>query len=210
MTTYGDIRGKVLRVLGDPTGAVYSTDLVYDGVIAAHRAILPWVPKFSEYTYTSSGSSSFALPSDVYRMEAVKDVGRGMFLPKIQMSPNIVNANLKNNTWIEYPSGFLSFSDIVESGAQITIYYQSYWIEPSSGSASTIEVPLQSHTGLIYYACSHILLQKAVNSASLRQYNTKVDSGVPEDNPLKTMMEVFLNRFYQEMKLMPQFTRATQ
>lgn len=209
MTTYGDVRGRVLRLLKDETGSQFSSELVYDSVLAAHRAILPWVPKFQTATYTSSGSDVFALPSDIYRIESVQD-DSGVFLAKATMAPSIQNTSLRKNVWIDYPTNHISFVSEVPAGDNFTVYYQAYWTEPSSGSDSLIEVPRHAEVGLVYYACAHTLLSKSTAAASLRQFNNKVDSGTPTDNPVKDMVELFMARFHQEMKTMPSFTRATQ
>jgi hypothetical protein len=62
---------------------------------------------------------------------------------------------------------------------------------------------------MVYYTASHCLLPRSVNSAQIRQFNQRVDSGNPEHNPLKAESEWLLQRFYAEMKLMPSYVRVS-
>ena len=45
MNTYGDIRLRLLHLLNAEANTTYSDDLVFDSIMGAVEAILPWVAK---------------------------------------------------------------------------------------------------------------------------------------------------------------------
>jgi len=212
MTTYNDLVGKVLRLLKDPDQATYDEDIVYDAITAAHRAILPWVPKLqvAELTAGSDGDT-FTLPSDVYEVQAVQTLSDYLFISKATLGSGTARGNSQaDNDWIEAPNGTLSLSVALSEGDLLNIYYLAYWSEPpGTGSSSfVIEVPREAHNGMVYYAVSHCLLTAALDAASIGQFKTRVDSGNPEHNPLKEMSTFYRRLFETEMKLMPPYAKV--
>ena len=215
--TYSAFVEKVYRSLADVSEKQNSEELVYDAVCAAHDAILQWVPCFGVATLTSGSlgadPKSFPIPEDAYQVDVVQIVSTGAFLPKATFAPGSYRmedqASLPYD-WIEFPTGFIDVGIPVTLGDTIKVYYRAFWPKPASASDTSfrILVPYQAHLGMVYYACAHCLLPRSVQSGGIRQYNTKVDSGAPTDNPLYNMSEWFLKRFLQEMKLMPPYTKV--
>lgn len=217
MTTYGELRLQIQRLLNDvqiTETRQYDDDAIYDGICSAHKAILPWVPKQLVATITSgSDGMTHTLPSGVYRIDAVVDKDAEIVLPKNTLYPGSYRGSSVSgqNGWLDYPTGFVTTLYEVEDG--ITVFYEGYWNVPTtSGSTAddfVLEVPDIAIAGLAYYACSQCLLPKAVTSASIRQFNVKIDSGDPTDNPLQELSDYFLKRFMQEMKMMPMHGRSS-
>jgi hypothetical protein len=211
MTTYDEIHQRILRALNDASGKTYDDSLVYDGIVAAHDAILPWVPKQAmSILTTGSDGISIILPSDLYEVMALFYPTAGVFIPRANLVAFTRRSQDYANDWIEYPSGQLTLSVEIDQSEELKLYYLAYWPAPANESDTSyvIQVPREAHQGMIYYACSHCLVPRAVNSASIRQFNQRVDSGNPEDNPLKAESEWMLNRFFQEMKLMPPYVKV--
>lgn len=219
--TFSDFSAKVLRVLGDPDGNLFSDELIYDGCLAAHSAILPWLPKEATneiITDSTSGSLGaggiYALPSDCYQLQSVQLVSTGEFLPKATLASGTARnvGNTQYIDWIEYPHGSLSLSEQLSSDEKLKLFYFAYWNAPSSDTDTefTFEVPDPAHIGMVYYTGAHCLMPKAVDAAQIRQFNQRMDSGNPEHNPLKVEAKYLLERFAQEMKLMPPFVRVAQ
>jgi hypothetical protein len=219
--TFGDFVGKVLRVLGDPEGDIFEDDIIFDGCVAAHEAILPWSPKKAVATIvtdTTSGSLGgggvYALPSDCYQMQSVQTLSDGSFLPKATLASGTARnvGNSAYNDWIEYPYGSISLSEELLDDEEIKLYYFAHWSAPASDTDQTFvfEVPPQAYIGMVYYAGAHCLMPKAVDAAQIRQFNQRMDSGNPEHNPLKVEAKYLLERFYAEMKLLPPYTRVAQ
>ena len=213
MTEYVELHDRLLRLLNNPAGDKYDDDLIYDGFIGAHEAILPWVPKYNVSTLTAgSNGDTFALPSDVYSIQAVQRVEDGKFLSRANMAPALqrnVDSNIEND-WIEYPSGYLSLHSALDEGDELNVYYLAHWNTPTAAADFNfvIEVPRHAHQGMIYYAASHTLYPVTVSTAAIRRWNLRVDSGDPEDNPLEIIANIYLKRFHEEMKMMPPYVKA--
>jgi len=216
MTTYDNLRKMMLRLLKDPSGKTADADISLDAIQAGHKAILPWVPKFAVATLTSpNGDGLLELPADTYQVDAVQDLRTNVFLPKATLAPRLTRntqAGIITPDWVEYPSGSISLSELVDSDVQFQVFYRAYWGVPTSGSEAgyIIEAPGISHTGIVFYACSHVLIPRAVSSSGIRQFNTRVDSGNPEDNPMEQSSDYFRRLFYLEMKMMPTYTKGVQ
>jgi hypothetical protein len=217
MTTYGELRLQVQRLLNDVKDVdvrQYDDADIYDGLSAAHRAILPWVPKQLVSTITSgSDGVTHTLPGGIYRIDAVLDKDTDIVIPKGALYPSAYRGNsvAGQNSWVDYPTGYLSL--LYENTNGVTVYYQGYWNMPTtSGSGAddfVLEVPDVALAGIVFYACSVCLIPRAVTSASIRQFNVKIDSGDPTDNPLQELSDYFLKRFMQEMKMMPMSGRSS-
>lgn len=213
---YGSLVTRIQRLVDDANGTIYSEDLIWDGVCEAHDAILPWVPKFASTILTAgSNGSLFQLPSDLYTIQAVKDVNSGKFLPRATLTPSsyrYTTSTGEANDWIEYPQGYLSLAAAMTEGDQLELYYFAYWSKPPTETSLTfvIEVPTAAQYGICLYAASNCLLAKSTSSANIRQYNVRVDSGTPVDNPLKDQSEFYRHLFYQEMKMMPPYVKVSQ
>lgn len=214
METYGSIKTRVLRTLNDPSSRTHGDSIVYDAVAAAHMALMPWVPKPATATL-SSGSDGIllSLPADLYAIQALQLVSSGEFLPRSTLTPrSIRHSEGTVIDWIDYPYGYVSLSKSYDEGTEFKLYYLAYWNQPASENDTTfvLEVPRMAHQGLVYYACAHCLCPQSVNSANIRQFNLRIDSGTPEDNPLKVEAQRFLDLFHHEMKLMPPYQKVTQ
>lgn len=215
--TFGDFTAKVLRVLGDPAQSLFDDELIWDGAVAAHDAVLPWLPKYAEHTFTtgSGGGVAYTLPSDCYQVQSVQLVTDGVFIPKATLAPTTarnVGTDASENDWIEYPFGSISLSIALSTDAELRLYYFAFWDAPANDADQdfVFTVPQMAWNGMVYYAASHCLMPKAVDAAQIRQFNQKMDSGNPEHNPLKVESKFLLERFYQEMKLMPPYTKVTR
>jgi hypothetical protein len=210
MATLGEVIAKVRRILGDPGGtdALYGDALLTDGVLEALTAILPWVSKECTSNLTGNGSTyEFALPSDCAEVEAVWDESQQQFLPKAGLFPgtpwlNGESSAYDQNLWLEFPAGKISFSTALTASKIAKIFYSGYWSQPSQ-STDELEPPDYALPGIAYYTAAYALNPKAVGAANVRQYNTKVDSGVPIHNPMVDMSKYMLYRFETEMSRCP-------
>lgn len=202
-TSFGDLKSAVIRLLGDQvlttnnliSGGGTSAEMLMDAVHAGLLAILPYVWKSAVYT-VPDGSTEIDIPSDLYHIESVYDNELQAYLGESILTPGIPLASEAGNMWVEYPEGHMTFLAELEDGG--TLYYAAYWIEPEL-DAEIIEAPAVALPGIAFYAASYCLLPKAVSSAQQRQYNVKVDSGTPEDNPVMTMANNYMKRFELEM-----------
>lgn len=213
MATYDQLSQRVYRLLNDVAQATYEDVLVYDGIAAAHDAILTWVPRLAVATVTSgSDGVTLVLPSDLYAVQAVQRMENGEFLRKATMAAGTMRNSdaIQVVDWIEYPTGYISLGADVGEGEEFKLHYLALWDIPASEADLdfVITPPRYALQGMVYYAGAFCILPSGVSSAQLRQFNLRVDSGTPVDNPLKDMADQLLQRFYQEMKIMPPYTKV--
>jgi hypothetical protein len=205
-TKFGDLKRKILLLLADEAdeespvgGGTYSAALLQDAVHAALNAICQRVWK-SSVAVTEEDVSTFGLPSDVIDVEAVYDTKLGIFIPRIQMQVGQAFGHPNGNAWHLFPSGTLAFINNVIDGA--TVYYSARWAKPTRDN-DLLEPPDSALTCLILYSASYCVLTDIASSGSIRQFNTKVDSGVPTDIPAKVVSDFLLARFEIELKRVP-------
>lgn len=203
---FSAMRNKVLRLLNDIDSTQFTdAELISEGIYSAMDAVLPWVARPSTTTLTGDGStSSFAVPTDLYRVVAVHSSESNFYLPLEMMAPAI-NPNDKRtaaNAWSEYPSGFLTFQTAPSAEDEIVVYYGAVWPKPVEDD-DDLSTPTWLDTAIAFYTASYCCLQKATAASNVRQYNVQVDSGNPVMNPWKDMAETYLGRFKIEMDLVP-------
>jgi hypothetical protein len=209
MTTFGELKGQILRLLGDPDSEGYSPELLIDAVQAAQIAILPWMPKTAS-VQLASGDTEYALPNGFYAVEAVIVDSTGEVLPQAIFAPgNYFGAKISGtNDWIEFPAGYISFSK--ELPETYTLYYLATWAELDDTTTEEyeLEVPIQATVGMCLYGAAYALQPQAVGTAAIRQFATKVDSGNPEHNPLQQSATYLLKLFVNEMNRHPKYQRS--
>jgi hypothetical protein len=205
--TFGELKEKIIRVLGDivvpgtsggePTrGETFEAAILKDGVHAALDAltIRRWKPSSFD---VDGGSVSEDLPDDLIDVEAVLDITENIFLERTSMQ---ATHGLANGFYL-YPAGTITFTTALgDSGA--TVYYSAYWLKPEDDE-ETLESPEIATTALTMFAASYCLLNSASAAASIRQFGTKVDSGKPTDNPLEQSSTYFMKRFEIELQRIP-------
>lgn len=213
-TSFGDLKKAVVRLLDDTIittdnivgGKDFSPELLRDSICAGLKAILPHAWKSSSYTILDE-TTELDLPSDLYHVEGVYDNQLDSYLEENILTAGTPTASEAGNMWLEYPEGHLTFlSELTDGG---TLYYAAYWTEPEL-DADIIEAPAVSIAGIAFYAASYCLLPKAIGIAKIRQYNVKVDSGTPEDNPIMTMANHFTKRFELEMSRISSRTKGVR
>lgn len=205
--TFADLKRKVILLLADEevensdpvAGSAYNAGILQDAVHAALNAICSrlWREDLME---SEEGIDAVELPADVIDVETVYDKSLGIFIPRIQMQIGQTLTSTQGNAWHRFPTGILKLINTASKG--VTIYYSARWTKPEDDDEA-IEPPDSALTCLILYAASYCLLSDASASASVRQFNTKVDSGVPSDIPAKVISDFLLGRFERELQRIP-------
>ena len=222
IATLREVKEKILRLLNDEPmlimdsgdsgdtsitgGTTYDSNLVNDAVCAALDAVAFRLWKTNFVDIEEAGSEFSDLPDDVMEILSVFDNNLGAYIPRQQMIPGktIVNSEY-GNSWLDPAPGVITFgAPLTEKGARI--FYMAPWVIPEDETDS-IESPDSTQNAIIFYACSYCLLQQASGISTIRQYNTRVDSGQPTDNPTKEMANYFLRRFDIELQRLPLKTR---
>jgi len=213
--TLGSLRSRILRMLGDPEGTAYSNELLVDSIGEALDAILPWIPKTAIASITGNGSATaFALPTDCYQLQAVVIQVSGEILSAAVLSPGqFRGTNLATiNDWIEYPSGYITFSKVLANAEIYDCFYHAHWTKPSitTPDDTVMEPPGYAMTGVVLYASAFAILPSSVSVSEVRNWLTKADSGIPEHNPMQKTASYLLSLFTQEMNRHPKANRATR
>jgi len=215
VATLADLKVQTVNLLGDTidaqadpdSGTLFSASQLLEGIVAGMDAILPWVANKSVATLDGDGiETEFSLPNDFYRIDGVWDGYSKQFVPRAHISSGQFWADTALDLYyLETPQGKVTFSKALSTNGKL--YYSARWTKPS-GDTDPIAAPEIAHTAICLYAAAYCLLSSASQSAALRQYNTKVDSGTPEHNPLQEQANYLLSWFENEMARHPSDLRG--
>jgi len=201
---FSDLKLKVIRLLQDED---ISAETLHDAATAALDAILPWFALRSSVKLTGDGEKdTFTLPADLYEIDAVMLSASGETLPQAVLQPgNIRGAVHSWGDWIEFPYGSISFSKVLKTGEELTLLYRSHWPKPEDLNDDDYEfsTPEYTHNPIVIYAAAHALTSKASETANIRQFSTRVDSGNPEHNPIADRVDFLHRLFTTEMDRHP-------
>lgn len=209
MTTLSELTERIQRTLAaigtdDQFDESVDIDLIVDGISAAHNAILPWVPKQSTATI-AQGTETYTLPDDLYQIEAVYDPSTNENIGKLTFEPGDLR---ENRYWVRYPYGSITLNE--ETANDYTLYYLAHWspITTQADLEGDLEPPDYCITPMVYYATAYVLLPQSVQTSSIRQFQTRVEAGHPEHNPLEKSVKFLLTLFQQEMDSFPKHQKA--
>ena len=210
MTTYADMKLMVLHALNAEAGGQYSDALILDAISGALRAILPWCSQRAVEDI-DGGIDSLILPDGTFQVDGLLDLEDMVFLPNLQISYG-KEINAKYISWLEYPQGTLAFTETLFNRTY-RLFTRTYWPEPfetvvtdppdPTASVYTFTTPPYVTNGLMYWACSHCIVPSSVASSQIRQFNLRVDSGVPVDNVLENSAAFLHKLFIDEMGKIP-------
>ena len=198
-----------LRVIGLLEDDDTPAENLYYGTLAALDAILPWFALRSIFDIVGDGTETvFDLPDGVYEIDGVMLSASSEFISPVVIQPGLVRGNVYASNWgdwLEYPHGKLWFSKAPETGETLNVFYRAHWTKPVDELDDSFEllVPAYLHAPISYYAAAYCLTSKAVETANVRQFGTKVDSGNPEHNPIADRVEFLHELFIAEMNRHP-------
>lgn len=206
-------------------GSQTEAEVLLSGIEAALLAVCTKFPR--PRTITLVDGSQFPLPVDFIRPEAVWDSKTRLPLPLISLDSNISmygEANFSGNAYSIYPKsegtqvltddpivywdptenpvvngGVISFLTKIDS---VTLFYSAVWPYPAS-DADIISAPEILNLPIQLFATHYCQMMNASKAGGIRQFNTKVDSGSPLDNPLLDLSKFFLSMYYNAMDQVP-------
>ena len=162
------------------------------------------------------GTVKALLPTDLIDIESVWSFQYGTFIPKIPLAIHHALENVWANSWFLYPHGYITFSMDLSATEKMTVFYSAYWTHITeadettelSGESVQLEPPNLANEAIALYAASYCLINQANQAASIRTYNTKVDSGTPTQNPAKEMSQYLLQRYQYELDKLPKMDKG--
>lgn len=210
------IKERIVELMGDSeqsedlyadfAGTQTSAKIMLDGVVSAMTAVSSRVWKHSVFETQLTGSSAL-LPGDLIDIESVFDLNTKKPLPSLPLSLSTIYTE----GWLKYPQGQITFLGTPPTEG-IRVYYSAIWASPDADYEEVydslddyvFDFPPTLLNAVVFYSTSYCFLQRSSQAAVLRQYNTKVDSGNPLDNPLLAMATEFRKLFDIELNRFPQ------
>jgi hypothetical protein len=186
-------------VLGDPDAGTWLDPELLLYCTWALDDFTNWRPRERRLTLASD-TASFELPDDFYRVNLVEWQRTDYYRKYLEEVPRRPGWEFPSTEADEdsYPVGFWIEDDVLYLGrtaeVDFTLHYLAYWPIPS-GDASSITVPRWARQALVFYISAMALLRKSVGFAKIRQWNTRMDSGRPTDEPLMPEVEFFLRQY---------------
>jgi hypothetical protein len=211
MNTYGDIRLRLLHLLNAEANTTYSDDLVFDSIMGAVEAILPWVAK-RQLVVLEGRIDKYVFQSLPYQIDGIQDTDTLETLPQLQLmaSGKVLAKQIRSITWVEYPVGTILFNEPLESSKKFNLYYRDYWSRPRDKSQMDFQFdfPRYAANGVVLWAAANCVVPSSVASSQIRQFNLRVDSGTPVDNALEQSARFIRQLFVDEMSRMPKQDRG--
>jgi hypothetical protein len=211
---FSELTLLVENLLSSSLGNTNASELIYDGLIAGHTAILPWVPNYKETIISGSDGRKFVLPDDVFSIEGVYDPSTTVIYAQVALSAgNTWGLSTSNDIyWYPIPTGYISLNRVLTSGYDLGIIYRGMWGVPAdiTDIDFVVTVPKYAIFGVALFATSYVIGVLSGDTSALRQYNTRIDSGSPSDNPVQNTSEFFMKRFVNEMGRMPALQRIME
>lgn len=102
----------------------------------------------------------------------------------------------------EWPTGVLTLGFIPKSGQKIGIQYFKIWDAPESDN-DELAFPQYCEHPFAFFVAAYAMDAESTQSSSIRQWNTKSDSGSPEDNPLQRQSEYFMKQAHRLLSKIP-------
>lgn len=206
-----EIKLELLRLLGDDqdltayevSGQEYTHEHMLDGIRAGLDAICTRCWKRDSIAVLA-GATELEIPDGVIGVEAVWDKTNVSMIPRVFLTHGNLASSI--NGWLPYPTGKATFiSPIGENGA--IAYVSKMWDYPTTDD-ELLEPPNIALTSVLFFAASYCLVRPSVGAAVIRQYNSRVDSGNPSDNPVMDMSTFMLKRYDIELQRIPMMEKA--
>ena len=210
---FKELKQKIIRSVEDTvdenasplSGATYLAANLEDAAHAALHAIASRYWKRAVLS-VNADAESVTVPDNFIDVDGVYDKKDALFIPKLAFQVGNALATTVGNGFFLYPSGTITFINKIGSlGA--TVFYQSHWTRPEKDN-DLLDCPDFLVTALVQYSGAYLLGANAVSSASIRQYNTKVDSGQPGDIPQMKMSNFLMARYEEELKRIPMLEKG--
>ena len=186
LVRWADLEALITRELDEDS----PPDNILTAVNGALRAFCSHTAFTNIYRATVGESHSLLLPSDFLEMHGVKAVAKGLLMYHYPAIPDDAEQALG---WYEFPMGTLQLPTY--QGA-VEVYYYAYYPEVTGDPEQNIPIPLWAIRPIIYMTCAYIATPGMISDGRLNQFNTRLDSGTPEDIPLKILID-FLRKQYE-------------
>lgn len=169
-------------------------------------------------TYNCDGVvKAFALPGNM--VDSIEKSGlvgyetesRVEYLPVFRRLPEITwpsDVSREIKAYWEWPSGTLTLGFTPENGDKILLNYFRIWNSPVL-DADVLEIPQWMELPFAYIVAALAMEPIGAQSANIRQWNRRMDSGQPEHNPAQKQAAWFIQQAYRYLNRVAPQDRET-
>lgn len=197
-TTWEELNGKLDYFLSDSDSDGDGT-YTYDQPMRiaswnwSQRLVALHTPRSREGKLAvEADERSAVLPGDFLSVHRIYDAGTARWMrPMRKPVPGVVRSDSAELSQYWVWGGVLHFERTVDLGdTDITLYYYAYWPEVEYETVDSVVTTVQDEVLLHPWAilpCCHLtaanlLVPGAIQAARIRNWNIRIDSGVPTDN----------------------------
>jgi len=200
MLTWGDFE-KLLQLEMDeaelPENAVSAVNSALRHLAShwAHGAI---------YDATVTNSGALLLPENYLEMHGVRAVDDGIVMKTYTQFPDDDDGGIG---WYEFPYGTLQFPFY---RGKVQVFYYAYYppIKNKEDKNQVMPIPMWSIKALLILSSAYIQFPNVHSDATLNQFNTRLDSGNPEDIPLIIAIKFLRTQYEAEVATWPKQKRG--
>lgn len=164
--------------------------------------------------FDGDGSTvEFDLPEDFLKAYAVYWNDEEMFLEPKDYKPGIkwdweaTDDTVRPYGFNLWPVNKLTVFHAPESATgNLKLYYWGMYSD-ILGDTQILEPPVWAHEALMYYTIALSLVPDMQDTAAIRQWNTRVESGRPVDNPLLQSFDKIMHSYHEALSLWPKQVR---
>jgi len=131
----------------------------------------------------------------------------GSFKPGIAWDEEVEDNTTRRYGYILWPAGKVTLFRTPETGTgNIKLYYWAFYPDLVDDT-DTIATPAWAEEALIFYTLALSLVPAFQATADVRQWNERVDSGRPTDNPLLQSFNALVKQYHETLSLWPKQVR---
>lgn len=206
--TWLTLRTQVRRLLQDnkATGTPrWSNEQLLDCAIWALNSLCAHTALATATSFTCDGETSdFTIPDNLY-----EDIVRsGAVYLDDGFSVSYINPVPTNRRDRSFSGYYVNGRNILHMimkpsiGSILTVYYFALYPHPVYEN-DLILAPMWATAALAYLISAYAVSSYSVKLAGIRQWNTKQDSGNPEQSPVEDMYEVYMEAYERELSRVP-------
>ncbi len=206
-----DFRNTILAgLLNDSAGAKYTSDRMLSYARWAMAEVSNHTAKCDSFEWTGDDHTRvFPMPEDMIgtptknalvslvptdgsKMDNLSPYER---LPETTWNYN-VTGNSRQKVYWAWPSNSITLGFIPTTSEKIVLSYFRIWDIPSDDN-SIITISRWMEQPVSYFIAAYAMQADGANAANIRQWNRKLDSGTPEDNPVRTQSEWYIKQAHR-------------
>jgi hypothetical protein len=214
MAAWSEIKARIISLLGNRSQQVEDADLLEWFNQAQRNFAIRHTASQNVQSYDGDGSTiEFDLPADFLGDYAVFWDDEDTFLEPKDFKPGIrwdwdeTDDTYRPYGYILWPVSKLTVFHAPESGTgNLKLYYWGMYSD-IAGDTSVLEPPVWAHEALIFYTLALSMVPAFVDTANIRQWNQRVDSGRPVDNPLLGAFNTLMAQYHEALSTWPKQVR---